>query len=85
MKGFSESNLRYVRRLAEAWPSEDAIRQQPIGELPWSHTIQLLDKLDHQQLRDWVRGAGCSGWVEHVCFAASDRDSAARTDRGCAL
>ncbi|MGC5225150.1 PDDEXK nuclease domain-containing protein [Micromonospora sp. DT81.3] len=67
MKGFSESNLRYARRLAEAWPSEDAIRQQPVGELPWSHTIQLLDKLEDQHLRDWYAAQDAyHGWSRAV-------------------
>ncbi|MET2012959.1 PDDEXK nuclease domain-containing protein [Microbacterium chocolatum] len=67
MRGFSESNLRYARRLAEAWPSEDTIRQQPVGELPWSHTIQLLDKLDDQHLRDWYAAEDVrNGWSRSV-------------------
>jgi predicted nuclease of restriction endonuclease-like (RecB) superfamily len=33
MKGFSPSNLKYMRAFAEAWP-DGAIRQQPVGELP---------------------------------------------------
>ncbi|MCD2444341.1 PDDEXK nuclease domain-containing protein [Agromyces sp. SYSU K20354] len=53
MKGFSPANLRYMRRFAIAWPDETAIRQQAVGELPWSHVIQLLDKLEDQTLRDW--------------------------------
>ena len=53
MKGFSPANLRYMRRFAIAWPDETAIRQHAVGELPWSHIIQLLDKLDDQALRDW--------------------------------
>ena len=35
MKGFSRSNLSYMRAFADAWP-EDAIIQQPVGQLPWS-------------------------------------------------
>ncbi|MCJ1674860.1 MULTISPECIES: YhcG family protein [unclassified Rathayibacter] len=67
MKGFSESNLRYARRFAEAWPSEDLIRQQPVGELPWGHTIQLLDKLDDQRLRDWYAAQDVEhGWSRAV-------------------
>ncbi len=67
MKGFSESNLRYARRLAEAWPSEDTVRQQPVGELPWSHTIQLLDKLEDQHLRDWYAAQDAHhGWSRAV-------------------
>lgn len=67
MKGFSESNLKYARRLAEAWPSEEQIRQQPVGELPWSHTIQLLDKLNDQRLRDWYAAQDVHhGWSRAV-------------------
>ncbi|WP_285136858.1 PDDEXK nuclease domain-containing protein [Microbacterium sp. lyk4-40-TSB-66] len=67
MKGFSESNLRYARRFAEAWPDEKTIRQQPVGGLPWSHTIQLLDKLDDQNLRDWYAAQDASnGWSRAV-------------------
>jgi predicted nuclease of restriction endonuclease-like (RecB) superfamily len=67
MKGFSESNLRYARRLAEAWPREDQIRQQPVGELPWSHTIQLLDKLNDPGLRDWYAAQDAqNGWSRSV-------------------
>ncbi|WP_242085738.1 YhcG family protein [Microbacterium lacticum] len=53
MKGFSRANLFYMRGFAEAWPDADAIVQRPIGLLPWGHVIELLDKLDDQELRDW--------------------------------
>ena len=33
MKGFSPSNLRYMRAFARAWPVNDSIHQQPVGEL----------------------------------------------------
>lgn len=55
MKGFSRANLFYMRGFAEAWPDADAIVQRPIGLLPWGHVIELLDKLDDQELRDWCR------------------------------
>ncbi|RFA18173.1 hypothetical protein B7R25_16170 [Subtercola boreus] len=51
-EGFSLANLAYMRRYAEGW-MEDAILQQAVGELPWSHIVSLLDKLDDQSLRDW--------------------------------
>lgn len=53
MKGFSRANLFYMRGFAEAWPDADAVVQRPIGLLPWGHVIELLDKLDDQELRDW--------------------------------
>ena len=34
MRGFSRSNLKYMRAFAEAW-SEDAVGQQAVGRLPW--------------------------------------------------
>lgn len=42
-----------MRRFAEAWSKEDAIVQRAVGQLPWGHVIELLDKLDDQELRDW--------------------------------
>ena len=34
MKGFSPSNLKYMRLFARAWPDRDAIGQQAAGQLP---------------------------------------------------
>lgn len=45
MKGFSRANLMYMRAFAEAWPDEDAIVQQAVGQLPWGHNLVLLTKL----------------------------------------
>jgi len=33
MRGFSRSNIKYMRQMAAAW-SEEAIGQQPVGRLP---------------------------------------------------
>lgn len=66
-KGFSAANLAYMRRFAAAWPDEAAILQQAVGELPWSHIIQLLDKLDEQALRDWYAAKDSQyGWSRSV-------------------
>jgi len=56
MKGFSLANLKSMRRFAETWPSEDAIGQQAVGQLPWGHVVMLMERLDDQQLRDWYAG-----------------------------
>ncbi|MGF0120391.1 MULTISPECIES: DUF1016 N-terminal domain-containing protein [unclassified Pseudoclavibacter] len=91
MKGFSKSNLKYARRLAEAWSSEDRIRQQPVGQLPWSHTIQLLDKLDDQRLRDWYAAQDAHhGWsravLQHqIAARLHERAGAAPSNFGSAL
>jgi predicted nuclease of restriction endonuclease-like (RecB) superfamily len=44
MKGFSRSNLMYMRAFAQAWP-EGEIVQQAVGQLPWGHNLVLLTKL----------------------------------------
>jgi predicted nuclease of restriction endonuclease-like (RecB) superfamily len=50
MKGFSPSNLKYMRAFAEAWP-DFPNRQQPVGVLPWGHNFVLLSKLKEQDMR----------------------------------
>ena len=52
MKGFSRTNLMYMRAFAEAWQDE-AIVQQAAGQLPWGHNMVLLDKLSTQEARIW--------------------------------
>jgi predicted nuclease of restriction endonuclease-like (RecB) superfamily len=55
MKGFSRSNLKYMRAFAQACPQDDAagIGQQAVGQLPWGHNIALLTKLDNEEERLW--------------------------------
>lgn len=52
IKGFSRSNLMYMRAFAEAYPDK-AIVQRSVGQLPWRHNIALLDKLKDAQERLW--------------------------------
>ena len=67
MKGFSPSNLKYMRLFARAWPDRDAIGQQAAGQLPWGHLMLLLDKLDTPELRDWYAAAAVRhGWTRDV-------------------
>jgi predicted nuclease of restriction endonuclease-like (RecB) superfamily len=66
MRGLSRSNLKYMRQMAAAW-SEEAIGQQPVGQLPWGHVTVLLDKLDDQAQRDWYAAAAVEhGWSRSV-------------------
>ncbi|WP_159621373.1 PDDEXK nuclease domain-containing protein [Ruania rhizosphaerae] len=91
MKGFSRANLFYMRRLAEAWPMEDAIVQRSVGQLPWGHVIELLDKLDSQELRDWYAAKDLHhGWSRPVLAAQistrlHERAGAAPTNFSSAL
>jgi predicted nuclease of restriction endonuclease-like (RecB) superfamily len=66
MAGFSRSNLLYMRSFAAAWP-EDAIVQQPVGQLPWSHNLVLLAKLkDSAQRLAYAAAALQNGWSRNV-------------------
>lgn len=40
VKGFSRSNLKYMRAFAEAWP-DLAIGQPPVGQLPWAPRARI--------------------------------------------
>lgn len=51
MKGFSRSNLKYMRAFAEAWPDPGTIGQQAVGQLPWGHNLVLLTKLKTPEAR----------------------------------
>src|SRR3990172_5861601 len=52
MKGFSSSNLKYMRFFAEKCPS-GLIGQQPADQLPWFHLVTLLTKVSSDTEREW--------------------------------
>ena len=66
MKGFSRTNLLYMRAFAEAWPDE-AIVQQLAGQLPWFHNCTLLDKVKGRELREWyIKKTIENGWSRSI-------------------
>jgi len=66
MRGFSRSNLHYMRTMASAWPRE-AFVQQAVGQIPWGHITVLIDKLDDPAVRDWYAAAAVEhGWSRAV-------------------
>jgi predicted nuclease of restriction endonuclease-like (RecB) superfamily len=52
MKGFSRSNIHYMRAFAETW-AEESIVQQVAGQIPWFHNCVILDKVKSQEERIW--------------------------------
>ncbi|MFS0733848.1 PDDEXK nuclease domain-containing protein [Microbacterium sp. 1P10UB] len=91
MRGFSRANLFYMRKFAEAWSDEAAIVQQPIGQLPWSHIIDLLDKLDDIETRNWYAAKDVqNGWsravlAHQIGTRLADREGVASTNFSAAL
>jgi len=66
MKGFSRTNLLYMRAFAEAWPDEEFV-QQVAGQLPWFHQCTLLDKVKDRDQRLWyIQAAQEFGWSRNV-------------------
>lgn len=62
MKGFSSSNLKYMRYFAEHCPTLQ-FGQQPADQLPWFHIVTLLTKLsDHLQRAWYAEQAMAQGW-----------------------
>lgn len=52
MRGWSSSNLKYMRFFAQHCPN-NLIGQQPADQLPWFHIVILLTKLDDAAEREW--------------------------------
>jgi predicted nuclease of restriction endonuclease-like (RecB) superfamily len=52
MKGFSSTNLKYMRTFAEQCP-ELRIGQQPADQLPWFHLVTLITRVDDLSAREW--------------------------------
>ena len=72
MKGFSRSNLKYMRAFAKAWPNllDIPISQRYADQLPWRHNQALIDKLDNQEERLWyARKSLENGWSRAVLIA----------------
>ena len=65
-RGFSRSNLHYMRQFAAAWPKKEII-QAPSGQITWSHYKVLLDKLDNPEIRLWyAESAAAQCWSVRI-------------------
>ena len=66
MKGFSRSNLFYMRAFAQAYPDEQIVHQLG-GQIPWRHNCLLLDKVKDPDARRWyIQQAIVNGWSRNV-------------------
>jgi len=66
MKGFSATNLKYMRQFAAAWPEEGAIGPQRVDRLPWGHIRALLPEADHERRDAYAAAAVEHGWSRNV-------------------
>lgn len=66
IKGFSRSNLMYMRAFADAYPDEQFVHQAG-GQIPWKHNCVLLDKVKDPQARLWyIHQTITNGWSRNV-------------------
>ena len=66
MKGFSRTNLLYMRAFAEAYP-DDQIIQQVAGQIPWFHHCTILDKVKDPTERQWyIQKTTINGWSRSI-------------------
>lgn len=66
MKGFSRTNLLYMRAFAEAYPDEQIV-QQLAGQIPWFHNCLLLDRVKDVSERIWyIQQTIQGGWSRNV-------------------
>lgn len=66
-RGWSRTNLLYMRKVAEVWSDEAEFVHHAGGRLPWRHITVLLDRLDTRDDRDWYAArAAEEGWSRAV-------------------
>jgi predicted nuclease of restriction endonuclease-like (RecB) superfamily len=61
MKGFSTSNVKYMRYFAEHCP-DGQFGQQPADQLPWFHIVTLLTKAQTHDREWYAARAVAQGW-----------------------
>ena len=82
MKGFSVTNLKYMRVLAETWRL-DEISQAPLDQLTWYHLLTLQTKLSTKTERlQYASLAVQNGWSRNVLVHHIELRTAERI--GCA-
>jgi len=85
MKGFSKTNLKYMRSFAKEYPSFQ-FGQQPVDQIGWSHNLLLIQKVKDVKERFWyAQKAVEHGWsrsmmVHHIERKLYEREGKAITN-----
>ncbi len=78
MKGFSVTNLKYMRMLAESWSLEE-ISQAPLDQLTWYHLLTLQTKLSTKEERlQYAALTARNGWSRNVLVHQIELGTASR-------
>lgn len=66
MKGLSAQNLKYMRKFAEVYTS-DEISQQAVDQIPWGHNIKILYDVKEKKEKYWyIQKTIENGWSRNV-------------------
>ncbi|MEO6590345.1 MAG: PDDEXK nuclease domain-containing protein [Pyrinomonadaceae bacterium] len=66
MKGFSRTNLLYMRSFADNYPDKGFV-QQVAGQIPWFHNCVILDKVKSRVEREfYIRQTIENGWSRNI-------------------
>lgn len=72
-KGFSESNLEYMRQFAAAYTFAE-ISQAPLGEISWYHNVTLFHKCTSKSERLWYASKAVeNGWSRNTMLIHIER------------
>lgn len=59
-------NLKYMAKLAATYPDAEFV-QQAVAQIPWGHTVTLLDKVPDEAMRNWyIEQTIVHGWSRNV-------------------
>jgi predicted nuclease of restriction endonuclease-like (RecB) superfamily len=66
MKGFSPQNLKYMRKFAEEYKT-DEISQQGVDQIPWGHIVTLIYAISSGNERQfYIQGTLKNGWSRNI-------------------
>jgi len=66
MQGFSPRNLLYMKQFSATYPNCE-FAQPPVAQLPWSHHIVLLDKINKSNEREfYIKKCVENSWSRNV-------------------
>lgn len=65
-KGYSVRNLKYMAKFADTFSDIEFV-QQVVAQIPWGHTVVLLDKVSDSTIRNWyIQKTAENGWSRNV-------------------
>jgi predicted nuclease of restriction endonuclease-like (RecB) superfamily len=66
LKGFSERNLKYMRKFTEEYSDIEFV-QQVVAQIPWTHNLVIMEKIKDREERIWyINKTVENGWSRNI-------------------